>query len=135
MANIDGTIRGVSLYSKAFSETGTTTTRDRREVWLVTADFAAYTGSSDVSRILAVGAAISDHCHDGKTRTVRFGVPAFAGGDTNNQSVFFTGTAVEAATVSSDDLTGQLSVADGTEVTSTSGVTYGVGVLVGVDIS
>jgi hypothetical protein len=135
MSTINGTIRGVTLVSKAFSQTGTTTTRDRREVWLVTADFAAYTGSSDTATVTGCGAAISDHAHDGKTRTVRFGVPAFAGGDTNNQSVFFTGTAVEAATVSSDDLTGQLSLADGTEVTSTSGVTYGVGVLVGVDIS
>lgn len=135
MANIDGTIRGVSLYSKAFSQTGTVSVRDRREVYMVTADFAAYTGSTDVARILGVGAAISDHCHDGKTRTVRFGVPAFAGGDSNNQSVFFTGTSVEAATVSTDDLTGQLSSADGTEVTSTSNTTFGVGVLVGVDIS
>ena len=134
MANIDGTIRGVKLESRAFSSVGTVTTRDRREVYLVTADFAAYTGSTDVARILAIGAGISAHVNDGKTRTVRWAAPALAGGDANNQAVFFTGTSVIAATVSSDDITGQLSAADGTEVTSTSGVTKGVAVYVGVDV-
>lgn len=133
MANIDGTIRGCKLESKAHSSVGTVTTRDNREVWLVTADFAAYTGSSDVARILAIGAGISDHAHDGRTRTVRWAAPSRAGGDTNNQAVFFTGTSVIAATVSSDDITGQLSGADGTELT-TATASKGVAVLVGVDV-
>lgn len=133
MAIISGSITGATNVSKAFSGAGTVSARDAREVWLVSADFAAYTGASDTAQIQAVGAAISSRAADGKTRTVRWAAPAYAGADTANQAVYFTGTAVQAATVSTDDITGQLSVAAGTEVTSTTGVSSGVAVLVGVD--
>lgn len=133
MATISGSITGARNVSTAFAGAGTVSTRDAREVWLVTADFAAYTGASDTAQIQAVGAAITSRAGDGKTRTVRWACPAYGGADTENQAVFFTGTAVQAATVSTDDITGQLAVAAGTEVSATTGVTSGVGVLVGVD--
>ena len=134
MATASGTVQGVSLYSKAFSQTGTVTARDRREVWLVTADFPAYTGSTDTAQILAVGAAISARANDGRTRTIAWAGPAFAGGDTANQSVFFTGASVNALTVSGDNLTGNLSDSTGTELTSST-ASLGVGTLVAVDVT
>lgn len=134
MALASGTITGVAQISKAFAETGTVTTRDRREGWIVAAAFPAYTGSTDTATITGVGAAISDHAHDGKTRTVRGAIPLYAGGDTANQSVFFTGTSVNALTVSSDDLTGQLSDNTGTELTSAT-ASRGVATLVIVDVT
>jgi len=130
-----GTIQSISLQSKAFSGAGTTT-RDRMEVWLVTADFPAYTGSTDTATLAAVGAAITARVRSG-TRTLMWAAPAFCGADTNNQPVLFGGTAVAALTISSDDLTGQLNAINtvATEVTSTSGTTYGVGIMVGVSVT
>lgn len=136
MSTIAGTIRSCNLKSKAFSGAGTTT-RDRLEVWEVTADFAAYTGSGDDASLAAVGAAISARARDGATRTILWGAPAFCGADANNQAVNFCGTSTAALTVSTDDLTGELCTVNtvSTEVTSTSGVTYGVGILVGVAVT
>lgn len=134
MATIAGTIRGIANVSKAFAGAAVSASvRDTREVWLITVDFAAYTGASDDAAINAVGAAIDATARDGRTRTLRWGAPAFAGSDANNQAVFATGAAVQALTVSSDNLTGNLSVQAGTEVSTTSGTTKSVGVLVGVD--
>ena len=124
MSVINGTIRGV-VNLKADLNTG-------RKAYLVTADFAAYTGASDTATVTGVGAAILSHTRNGKTVTLRGAVPAGAGYDTNSQAVYFTGTAVQAATVSSDDLTGQLSAADGTELTSSTAC-KGVGLIVIVD--
>lgn len=136
MATIAGTIRSCSLQSKAMEGAGTST-RDRMEVWLVTADFAAYTGASDDASLTGVGAAISARARDGATRTILWGAPAYCGADANNQAVNFCGTAAAALTVSTDDLTGELCTVNtvSTEVTSTSGVTYGVGILVGVAVT
>lgn len=133
MGTITGTIRGCNLKSRAFQGAGTTT-RDHLEVWEVTADFAAYTGSTDTAALSAVSAAISARARDGKTRTLLWAAPAYCGGDANNQAVNFCGASVAALTISTDDLTGELCTVDtvSTEVTSTSGVTYGVGILVGV---
>jgi hypothetical protein len=103
-----------------------------RKAYLVTADFAAYTGASDTATVTGVGAAILAETRNGKTVTLRGAIPAGAGYDTANQAVYFTGTAVQAATVSSDDLTGQLSGADGTELTSSTAC-KGVGLIVIVD--
>lgn len=136
MSTIAGTIRSVNLKSKANQGAGTTT-RDKLEVWEVTADFAAYTGSSDDASILAVGAAINARARDGATRTILWGAPAYCGADANNQAVNFCGTAVAALTVSTDDLTGELCTVNtvSTEVTATSGTTFGVGILVGVAVT
>lgn len=136
MSTIAGTIRSISLVHKSFQGSGTTT-RDRIEVWLVTADFAAYTGSSDDATIAAVGAAISARVRDGATRTLLWGAPALCGADANNQAVEFCGTSVAALTISTDDFTGELCTVNtvSTEVTSTSGTTYGVGIMVGVAVT
>lgn len=110
MAVASGTITGVSLLR---SKEGS-----GRKAYLLTVDFPAYTGSSDTASIAGVGAAILAKTRNGKTVTLRGAVPIAPGKDTAAQDVYFTGTAVLAATVSSDALTGQLSAADGTELTS-----------------
>ena len=136
MATISGTIKGVNLVNKAWSGSGTTT-RDRTEVWLVTADFAAYTGSSDTAALALVGAAITATVRDGATRTLAWGAPCLAGADTANQAVLFCGASVAALTISTDDFTGELCTLNtvSTEVTSTTGVTSGVGIMVGVYVT
>lgn len=136
MATISGTIRSCTLVSKAFAGAGTTT-RDRTEVWLVTADFAAYTGSADTAALATVGAAITSRVADGATRTLLWGAPAFCGADANNQPVNFCGASVAALTISTDDFTGELCDINtvSTEVTATSGTTKGVGIMVGVAVT
>lgn len=136
MSLIAGTIRGINLKHKSYQGAGTTT-RDFMEVWEVTADFGAYTGSTDTATLVAVGAAISARARDGRTRTLAWGGPAMAGGDANNQAVLFGGTAVAALTISSDDFTGQLNALNtvATEITTTSGTTYGVGISVCVFVT
>ena len=140
MATRNGTIRGVTLLSG--SPAGVTaldsTTVCSRRVYLITADFLdAYTGSGDVASITGVCTAIAASTRNGKTLVLRGAVPAFAGQDAAGQGVHMTGTAVAASTIANPtttgDLTGQLSDASGTEVTTTSGVTSGVGVVVCVD--
>lgn len=110
MAVASGTITGVSLLR---SKEGS-----GRKAYLLTVNFGAYTGASDTASISGVGAAILAKTRNGKTVTLRGAVPIGPGYDTANQAVYFTGTSVQAATVSSDDLTGQLSNAAGTELTS-----------------
>jgi hypothetical protein len=135
MATIAGTIRGITLVSKAFQAAGTTT-KDLTEVWLVTADFAAYSGSADTASLAAVGAAISARARDGKTRVLKWGAPAFSGADTANQAVDFCGTSVAALTISTDDFTGELCDINtvSTEITTTT-ATLGVGIMVGVIVT
>lgn len=136
MATITGTLRGCTNVSKAMEGAGTTT-RDLMEVWLLTYDFAAYTGSSDDATVTGVPAAINARVRDGRTRTLLWGAPAYCGADANNQPVNFTGTSVAALTISTNDFTGELSAVNtvSTEVTATSGVTAGVGILVGVAVT
>lgn len=136
MATIAGTIRSINLKCKADQGAGTTT-RDRLEVWEVSADFAAYTGSADDASLAAVGAAISARARDGATRTLLWGASSGCGADANNQAVAFCGTSVAALTISTDDFTGELCTVNtvSTEVTATSGVTYGVKILVGVAVT
>lgn len=110
MATIAGTITGVSLLR---SKEGS-----GRKAYLLTVDFPAYTGSGDTAQIAGVGAAILAKTRNGKTVTLRGALPAAAGKDTASQDVYFTGASVQAATVSTDALTGNLSAADGTELTS-----------------
>jgi hypothetical protein len=136
MATITGTLRGCNLKNKANQGAGTTT-RDGLEVWELTYDFAAYTGSSDDATVTGVPAAISARVRDGKTRTLLWGAPAYCGADANNQPVNFCGTSVAALTISTNDFTGELCTVNtvSTEVTATSGVTAGVGILVGVAVT
>ena len=110
MATINGTITGVSLL-RSKAQLG-------RKAYLITCDFGAYTGASDTATVTGVGAAILAHTRNGETVTLQGAVPIGPGLDTNAQDVYFTGASVQAGTVSSDDLTGNLSNVDGTELTS-----------------
>lgn len=111
MAVSDGLITGVSLLR---SKEGS-----GRKAYLLTVDFPeTYTGSGDTASIAGVGAAILAKTRNGKTVTLRGALPIAPGKDTNAQDIYFTGASVQAATVSSDALTGQLSAADGTEATT-----------------
>lgn len=124
MATIAGTITGVSLLR---SKEGS-----GRKAYLLTCDFAAYTGASDDASLAGVGAAILAKTRNGKTVTLRGAVPIAPGKDTNAQDVYFTGATVQALTVSSDSLTGNLSAAAGTELTSAT-ASKGVEICVIVD--
>ncbi len=136
MSTITGTLKSASLVSKANQGAGTTT-RDKLEVWELTYDFAAYTGSTDDATVTGVPAAINAKARDGKTRTLLWGAPAFCGADTANQPVNFCGASVAALTISTNDFTGELCSVNtvSTEVTSTTGVTSSVGIMVGVAVT
>lgn len=123
MATISGTVDGVQLVSGNVNGVG------GYKVYLCTCSFAAYTGSTDSMDIPGVGAAISAHVRDGKTRALVAGVipvRAHAGLDTAGQAVY-AGT----MTISSDSLLGNLTDAAQTELT-TSTACSGVGILVPV---
>lgn len=124
MAVASGTITGVSLLRSRDQE--------GRKAYLLTVDFPAYTGSTDTAEIADVGATILAHTRNGTTVTLQGAIPIAPGYDTNSQEVFFTGTSVQAAAVSSDDLTGQLSELDGTELTASTAA-KGVEICVIVD--
>ncbi len=128
MATINGTIKGVSLVQGNVNGVG------NRKAYLLSCDFPAYTGSADTATITGVPAAIGTSVKNGKTLTLRSGVCVGPGADTAAQAVYATGTAAGAMTVSTNDLTGQLSGADGTELT-TATASSGVQVLVVVDES
>lgn len=123
MGVINGSITGVSLVRA----------KGARKSYLLTCDFAAY-ASTDSATITGIGAAIASHTRNGKTNTLRAVAPCGAGLDTNAQDVYFTGTAVEAGTISSDDATGNLSNAAGTELSSATAC-VGVEVIAVVDES
>jgi len=128
MSVINGTIKGVSLVQGNVNGVGA------RKAYLLSCDFAAYTGSGDTCTITGVGAAIATATKNGKTNTLRGGICVGPGADTAAQAVYPTGAAAIAMTVSSDDLTGNLSNAAGTELTSSTACT-GCQVLVVVDES
>jgi hypothetical protein len=127
MAVIAGTIRGLTCVSRVFTGFGS------REGWLITADYAAYSGAADTASLVGIGAAIDATCRDGKVSTLRSGACAFPGADTAKQLVFFTGTAVQALTVSSDNLTGQLSDATGSELAAATALDSELGIIAFVD--
>lgn len=120
MATITGTLTGMTLIHA----------NGARKTYHVTADFAAYTGSSDDGTLTGVGAFIKGRNRNGKTHTLRGATCIGAGWDTANQAVY-TGT----CTVSTDALTFNLAVAAGTEITATTGLTRGVEFAVVVDES
>lgn len=127
MAVIAGTIRGLTCVSRVFTGFGS------REGWLITADYAAYSGAADTASLVGIGAAIDATCRDGKVSTLRSGACAFPGADTAKQLVFLTGTAVQALTVSSDNLTGQLSDATGSELAASTSLDSELGIIAFVD--
>lgn len=118
MATINGTITGVSLLRA----------KDAYKTYLVTCSFPAYTGSADTATVTGLGAAILAKNRNGKTHTLKAVQCIGPGKDAaaTPLDVFFTGTSVWAGTISSDDATGHLAVAAGTEITSTTGTTVGV---------
>lgn len=117
MAVIHGVISGVSVLSATKSGAGA------RKAYLVKVDFPAYT-SSDSMDIAGVGAAIASRTAKGKTLTLVAALCSQPGADANGQAVY-TG----ALTVSTDDLTGNLTDAEGNELSATSGVSKGVEVI------
>lgn len=129
MANIDGTILGMTnLYKEKQGANGT------REAWLVTMSFPLYDASSDVARLLAVGAAIDAQARDGLSSTLRGGMPIQAMDNGSGVGVYFTGETVQALVVSSDDLTGELNTAALVETDAAAG-SEGCGIVVIVDRS
>ena len=127
MAVIAGTIRGLTCISRVFTGFGS------REAWLITADYAAYSGAADTASLVGIGAAIDATCRDGKASTLRAGSCAFPGADTAKQLAFLTGTAVQALTVSGDNFTGQLSDAAGAELAASTALDCELGVMAFVD--
>lgn len=124
MSVIAGTITGVTLVRAPVPGGGA------RYSYLCTVNFAAYTGSSDSGSIVGVGAAIAAFVKDGKTLTLCAGaIPVCVnpGQDTAGQDVYIGTT-----TISTADITFNLTDAANSEVTSTTGVTTGVELLVPV---
>lgn len=130
MSVINGTIRAVSVLSDSLAYTKA----GARKTAVVVADFGVY-ASADTATITGVNTAIQNAVKNGKTVTLRAALCHAPGADTAAQAVYFTGTAgVQAATISTGDLTGQLSGADGTELTSATAST-GVQMIVSYDES
>jgi hypothetical protein len=127
MANKDATIRGLQCLGRTFAGFGS------REAWLLTCDFPAYTAAADTARILLCGASIDATARDGKTSTLRAGTCVQAGYD-GTLAVYPTGASVQALTVSSDTLSGQLSTAAGVDETKAA-TTVPAAILVVVDRS
>ncbi len=123
MSVIDGTIKGITLVNSSKG----VNMKDNEKTYLVTADFAAYTGASDSGRLDEIATAIQDQVRNGKTVTLRAAHGCGPGYDNTGASVYFG-----AMTVSSGDLTFSLTAVDrSTEVTSFTTAT-GVSALVTV---
>lgn len=120
MAVIAGTITGCTEVLANPSGFGL------REDYLLTVDFGAHTASTDTATVTGVGAAIAASTRSGKTYTLRAGLNAAAGKDTNQQAVY-----TNALTVSTDALTFDLVNATGTSITTTA--SFGVVLIVSVD--
>lgn len=121
MATIHGSIKGITIVNSSLG-LGLV---GAEKTALLTVDFAAYTGSTDDGDIESVGAAIAASMRNGKTVTLRQAHCCAPGKDTNGQLVY-TG----AITVSTDDLTFNLTEVDrSTELTAAT-ASIGVGVLV-----
>lgn len=108
MAVITGTIKGITLVGS--SEGRNQGTADE-ETYLISADFGTYDASADTGDLSGVGAAITAHVRDGKTRTLR-AAHGTAPGITDTSQAVGNDAFFGAMTVSSDDLTFSLTVAD-----------------------
>lgn len=139
----NGTITGVTLLSGDI--VGDTSTVSSviytRKAYLVVAQFPQYTGASDTATLTGICTAIAAATRNGRSLNLIAVVPVLAGQDTASPpvSTYLTGTAAQAATISNanttGDAAGQLSDASGTEITATTGVSVGVGVIAIVDES
>lgn len=121
MATIHGAIRGITIVN---SSAGLGLVGAEKTA-LLTVDFDAYTGASDSADIEDVGAKIAASMRNGKSVALRAAHCCAPGVDTNGQLIY-TG----AITVSSDDLTFDLTAVDRTTEIITSTAATGVGVLV-----
>lgn len=124
MSVIAGTITGVTLVRAPVPGGGA------RKSYLCTVNFAAYTGASDTASVAGVGAAIAAFVKNGKTNTLCAGalpVCVNPGQDTAGQDVYIGTTTLSVA-----DITFSLVDAANSEVTSTTGVTTGVEIVVPV---
>lgn len=126
MAVITGTKLGARVVAVEESHS-----KGNRETWLLTASFAAYTASADTATIAGVGAYISGLAHDGKARTLKWAGPYLGADNGAGTIVYFTGASVDALTISTDALTGEISGNTGTETDTT--VTTNLGIMVCVD--
>src|SRR5512143_81993 len=106
-----GTIGNCSLISAEVNPYGGT-----RVTCRLTADFPAYTASSDDATITAVSTAIQNMRRNGKTFTLRGGFTMIPGTD-GAQAIYFSGASVSACTVSTAALTGNLTNASCSEFT------------------
>ena len=123
MATQKGTIRSLTLAHKDANGLG-------RATYLCAVDFPAYTGSTDTGQIDGVCAAISAKLRDGMTRTFLSScLPVCVGRglDTAGQAVF-----IGAVTISTNDVTFNLTAADGTTEITSSTASTGVQLLVTV---
>jgi hypothetical protein len=127
MATISGTIKDYKLLGK--DPTGKTL----RETWLLAVNFGTYSASADTAALAAVGAAIKAQAKDGKTRTLVAAHTMYPGTTVLGVAAYFTAATLAALTISTDDLTGELSIVDYTETDFTA--TTGMGVLVTCDVS
>ncbi len=126
MSVITGTKTGATcLYKESFAGNGT------REAWLVTARFTTYSASGDSADMALVGAYIDSMARDGKTSTLRGAIPVLAMDNGSGTGVYFSGGSVQALTVSSDTLQGELNDAALTETDSATNT--GCGIIVIVD--
>lgn len=128
MATINGTITGVQLLGTTPSGAGALS-----KAFLITADFAAYTGASDDATITGVNTAIAAAERNGKTLTLRSAARFYSGYDTANQAVYVDTAITLSNQTTTGDLAFDLANAAGTELTSTTGVSTGVPVIVVVD--
>ena len=127
MATIAGNIKDIR--SVKTEPTGGT----RRESWRLSLEFGVYSSGADTATLLAVGAAISDGARDGKVRTIKGAICEYPGRDTADVDVYFTVASVDALTVSSDDLTGEISDVAGTELSAAA--SKGMSILVICDVA
>lgn len=123
MSTISGTIKGCSLVHANPSGLGA------RKTYLLSVDFAAYTGSTDSGALADVDLAIPLRVRNGKVFTTRGAVCVGPGADTAGQAVY-----TAAITDTSGDFTFNLTTAAGVELTSSTACT-GVQILVTGDES
>ena len=81
---------------------------------------------SPTASVTGLGAAILAKNHNGKTHTLKAVQCIGPGYDGAGTAVYFAGASAWSGTISSDDTTGNLAVAAGTEASDTTTTTVGV---------
>lgn len=128
MTTVAGNILDCACLHKEENAVGGT-----RELWLVACSFGTYSASADDASLADVGAAIDATARDGKSSTLRGALPVEGALTAASAVAYFTGATVQALTVSSDALTGELNNAALTEVDAASGGIKGCKIAVIVD--